>query len=310
MSYLLSLPALCGLIILAAVYPTAQASPDADGYADWYTIEMVIFARDAASTEDWPQTLSLKYPDAVDRLVDPAVQNDTDNVDPTATGPDLSSAVAAEPANLPGTDDGTASAMLEAQGQGEIAATAAGPTAHQLLPLEAGLLSAQAAALAKAPGHRLLRHLRWQQPLTGRQTATPVLIQGGEQYDDHYQLEGTIKLAVERYLHLNTDLWLSEFVPADGDDSNPWPLLPKPPQPRQASDSATADPLRSNAAAQSFWFFDNPFQQWASNEFAVARTVTMRQDRRMRSNEIHYLDHPLMGILVTVTPYQPESPAE
>jgi hypothetical protein len=29
----------------------------------------------------------------------------------------------------------------------------------------------------------------------------------------------------------------------------------------------------------------------------------LQQSRRMRSNEVHYLDHPLFGIIVQVTPY-------
>ena len=30
----------------------------------------------------------------------------------------------------------------------------------------------------------------------------------------------------------------------------------------------------------------------------------------MRSNELHYIDHPLLGILVIVTPIKPPEPAE
>ncbi len=32
----------------------------------------------------------------------------------------------------------------------------------------------------------------------------------------------------------------------------------------------------------------------------------MRQSRRMRSKELHYLDHPLFGLLVQIIPYDPE----
>jgi hypothetical protein len=31
----------------------------------------------------------------------------------------------------------------------------------------------------------------------------------------------------------------------------------------------------------------------------------MHDHRRMRSGELHYLDHPLMGVLVLVIPYGP-----
>lgn len=34
----------------------------------------------------------------------------------------------------------------------------------------------------------------------------------------------------------------------------------------------------------------------------------LRQSRRMRSNELHYVDHPLFGIVAQVTPYDPPPP--
>ena len=34
--------------------------------------------------------------------------------------------------------------------------------------------------------------------------------------------------------------------------------------------------------------------------------VLMQQSRRMRSNELHYLDHPLLGVVVKLTPLDEE----
>ena len=34
----------------------------------------------------------------------------------------------------------------------------------------------------------------------------------------------------------------------------------------------------------------------------------MKQSRRMRSNETHYMDHPRFGIVARVTPYESEQP--
>lgn len=46
---------------------------------------------------------------------------------------------------------------------------------------------------------------------------------------------------------------------------------------------------------------------------AVASTpslIRMTQTRRMRSNEMHYYDHPLFGVLVKITPYGTQKQAE
>lgn len=34
--------------------------------------------------------------------------------------------------------------------------------------------------------------------------------------------------------------------------------------------------------------------------------ITQRQARRMRSNEIHYIDHPIIGVVVKITPASDE----
>ncbi|MDH5613055.1 MAG: peptidoglycan binding protein CsiV [Gammaproteobacteria bacterium] len=36
----------------------------------------------------------------------------------------------------------------------------------------------------------------------------------------------------------------------------------------------------------------------------------IKSQRRMRSNELHYIDHPLLGILILVSPIKPPEPAE
>ncbi len=36
--------------------------------------------------------------------------------------------------------------------------------------------------------------------------------------------------------------------------------------------------------------------------YPFRHAVPMRQSRRMRSNEVHYLDHPLLGVVIKFTP--------
>jgi len=38
------------------------------------------------------------------------------------------------------------------------------------------------------------------------------------------------------------------------------------------------------------------------------RTFRFNEHRRMRSKELHYIDHPLMGMLVLITPHEPPNP--
>ena len=46
----------------------------------------------------------------------------------------------------------------------------------------------------------------------------------------------------------------------------------------------------------------------ASKEHENTNTISMRQHRRVISSEIHYFDHPYMGMVIQIRKYQPQSP--
>jgi hypothetical protein len=159
--------------------------------------------------------------------------------------------------------------------------------------------------------YRLLFHQAWRQPIRNRNESENILIRGGDQFDNHYELEGYINLSVERYLHIDTDLWLSTFVHKNDGESEPWPKLPSVPLGSVASSSTVYNDNFSsatNTTNNTATFFDNPFVDTMASQFSVARSITLRQHRRMRSNELHYIDHPLMGLLIKITPYELPEP--
>lgn len=168
------------------------------------------------------------------------------------------------------------------------AAAAAAP--FQRLPAEALRLARDAAALDRA-GMRVLFHGAWRQEPLARDRADSVLIQGGRRFGAHHELEGYVTLGLERYLHIDSDLWLSRFG-AVADAAAEGPQLPSPPVETGETPSAAEDPAAG---------------------YAVEQLAVLREQRRMRSGELHYLDHPRFGALVLVTPVEaapaPEAPA-
>ncbi len=138
--------------------------------------------------------------------------------------------------------------------------------------------------LTPGRGYRPLFSARWRQPIPER-NAVPVRIQGGQVLaDGQPELVGEISLDRGRYLHLRTSLYLR---------------LPLSEQTRvtlrPAAHNDTSAPTLTQAD-------DQPLLQVASTR-PSRLTVKMEQGRRMRSDEIHYLDHPLFGLLIRVTPY-------
>ncbi len=138
-------------------------------------------------------------------------------------------------------------------------------------------------ALRRSPEHRLLFHSLWRQPMPQADEATAVYVAGGRRFGGRHELQGSLAV------HFNdgrdrvvaaADLWLTEFSrePPAGDR---WTLPPPPPS---APDAGA----------------DGGEKPWHP-----ARVYHLRQNREMRSREFHYLDHPALGLVVSVAPWEP-----
>lgn len=128
------------------------------------------------------------------------------------------------------------------------------------------------------------------------QSAGPVIAPGPATPNatvDQPRLEGTVQFYVSRYMHFEVHLAYLTSRPAQPDSPNGAP-----------GDTAAADGqamgLPANISATGMT---------APNVSAQpARTPVVFQideERRVRSGELHYFDHPGFGVLVQVTPYTP-----
>lgn len=124
----------------------------------------------------------------------------------------------------------------------------------------------------------------WRQPTESRTGALPILIQGGKRFGDYFELEGTIALHVSRYLHLSSDLRLHKYVEQIAPSNKWWN--------EEENQSAPTNNTYT------------PVTETAVPNYVSIRTVRLLESRRMRSGELHYLDHPIIGIMVKVVPYE------
>ncbi len=275
----------------------AQAPGDSP---QWYQVELIIFERrqnmgGGPDTEVWPRNIALAYPPNVRYLADPGQQ-----VIESGNTTEPNDAVTQEQPFVP----------LE-QGQFELADSAR--------------------AIERDSGLRLLFHEAWRQPMVPFQQAPAIVISGGEKYDEHHELEGSITFSVSRYLHMHTNLWLTEFESNYGQAIGQWPPLPRPPQKlSELSDDELAvdlnftepqpvfNPWNSNETSYNGTgggfelsqqggntFQLNNYGYLSQQPFVTKNIVTLQQQRRMRSDELHYVDHPRLGILVLITSYDP-----
>lgn len=164
-------------------------------------------------------------------------------------------------------------------------------------------LAEEKAALESSRNYRVLYHQSWVQPVPGRNDIVPIRIDAGDVYGSQHELQGYLDLYVERYLHLSTDLQLIRYAQTDnpfrlidenatsglGDEAMPYMGL---------SLDQESNTLDSNV-------FDTDIITSNNNQYYVAtESIEMKQRRRMRSSELHYIDNPELGLLIYIVPLE------
>ncbi len=149
-------------------------------------------------------------------------------------------------------------------------------------------LKSEADKLRKSPRYTVLKHFAWRQPGLSAKQAIPLRIRAGQAYRTEnvneasglsYEVDGTIKVVLGRYLHVYTDLLFSRpiiqvaksKIAADQEDGAPEKII-------YENILSTTD--QANARLYGF---------------------SVKQHRRMRSKKLHHVDHPLMGMLIYAT---------
>jgi hypothetical protein len=136
--------------------------------------------------------------------------------------------------------------------------------------------------LERSSDHRLLYHGLWRQAVRQSSNAVPIYIEGGLRYGDNHELQGSVTIRFnenEDRVVVDTHIWLIEYSIVK-DSSSEWKLPQVPESIRRES--------RENPS--SLTYFPN-------------NVYVMDQSREMRSNEFHYLDHPALGLVISVKPY-------
>lgn len=140
-------------------------------------------------------------------------------------------------------------------------------------PAENFVLAREANRIARAGIGRVLFHGRWLQRVPERETPDPILIRAGEQLTAPWQVQelvGSVSVTMGRYLHFQAQLFL--HGPGFG-------LLP----------TGAAMNADGTAALQ-------------VRPLPGRRYMVLSESRRMRSGELHYLDHPKLGLVVRIDP--------
>ena len=198
------------------------------------------------------------------------------------------------------------------------------PVAFRRLNSDELKLNDDADRIDKASDLELLEHFGWRQPGLADDQAVAVKVSipakvmhesedaatanntvaSGDtpQPAEPPRLEGTLKLILSRYLHIDADLLYREPLKSDEMPGTSAVTTP-------VTNDATTTPLNTAAPVHQPDLFMLAEHAGANENQALYHVYRMQQSRRMRSGELHYLDHPVFGLVVKVTPYEPPAPA-
>ena len=286
----------------------------------WYQVELLVFSQPGGQgSEQWDALPVLEYPGTSRFLVYPqeiaarkAAHQGPSELDDLGrlwlrleqdSGedeiPDARELVSGEGAAVPESAAPPRAARLT-------------PTPFIALPGRDSEFYGKAAYMQRAGGYRTLFHERWVQPVASEGKAIPIVIDRSGDRGDWPVLQGSVKIHISRFLHLETNLWLNtrgEYFP-----DNAW-RMPAPPlgPPAVIVEEAEPEPEEetyfiSEPAAAELADPNEPLlsEQESGPVYPWRHAVALQQKRRMRSNEIHYLDHPLLGVVVLFTPLDAE----
>ena len=187
-------------------------------------------------------------------------------------------------------------------------------------------LNESSRALDRQAQYNVLFHEAWRFSADELEQDPWVIIKAGKQYMDRFEIEGSLRFYKSRFLHFQSDLWLLEFDPQS--DTANMIELPDFPTREQASlgDSYVIADIQFNEERIEDFFIDAPEKNFnetaivesSKSEMQAAEEIqqprrypvktlwTFDQSKRLEEQQSYYIDHPKMGVLLTIIPYEPE----
>ena len=270
--------------LLAAL--TMLFSAQAVGQDRWFQIEATVFtneSRFARDAEYWlPNQPELSFPESIRRL---ATVQDKLLIGAFLTAEDNSQETAAAPNEETLRSQRILSMGPEPErGADEFRLFDVLRDEYLDLPARLSDFSQTNRALERSPDHKLLFHGHWRQRVVSADEATSIYIEGSRRRDSLPILNGSLTIRFNDQkdrVVVDANLWLIEAA-GNTERSAEWPL---PEIPAAVSDPTSGTTRSAKYPAASF------------------RVYPMQQSREMRSNEFHYLDHPALGLIIAVRPY-------
>ena len=248
----------------------------------WYQIDVIVFRLKTEEPDDeyWPD-IAASYPWNVTAIT----RGGTEQARPLRLSQLVQMQADLRAINTSGGRSGFDARAPSSVDFGRLLAAAETPESHAFEPVRSSL-SKLIRRLNRAADVEVLGEQSWQQPIT--KTPGPVMIQAGERFDDRYEIEGTLSFSRSRYLHVRVELWLTRF------------------QARFRRTRPVAPSLLAGLDAKTLAAnHDLVAVERRRGQYTATSVHRLKESRKLRLDELHYLDHPLFGVIVKISRHTP-----
>ncbi|MCB1697748.1 MAG: hypothetical protein KDI10_17175 [Halioglobus sp.] len=210
------------------------------------------------------------------------------------------------------------------------------PRPYVILPRSYQEFAGKADVMQRSGRYPVLFHETWVQPLEPEPSSLPIVLDRSGDSQQWPALQGSVRLYLSRYLHIETNLWLNtagQYLPGT------W-RMPAPPfgppsliiEEEEVVDMAAAIDGVPGESAPATEATTAVVELAASGDTVTAvaadpagdavagvavveavapvypyrHAVLLQQTRRMRSGEVNYIDHPMLGAIIKFTPVTAE----
>ena len=158
------------------------------------------------------------------------------------------------------------------------------------LPRNDFLLNTESGILSRSNRYEVISQVAWRMPVDDSIKEKPVKISASSSEGHRFLLSGSVTVSTSRYLHVDTNLWLNELAPealfteitGNNDTQRFGDVAEK--------GVRTGPMIRLNPQ-------DAPLR--------ITRNFQLKEKRRIKkSDEVQYLDSPVIGVLFKLTPYE------
>lgn len=366
----------CGMLApTLAINSSIAQETDGPQQRSWYQVEVVIFTQQGyAGSEQPPRKYSLDFPDNILQLLDtdyignnyPVIDSNVSEPeraipvveveDPAlafatpAFGTEVMEPVDSEPLLTPllvpgitNNNGSEISAIQDAEPEPEEEKIYIPEYEKPFIKLDRELrdLNDSVRALDRRAKYNVVFHEAWRFGADKNAADPWVLIKAGKQFQNRFEIEGSLRFYKSRFLHFQSDLWLASFADDSLDNSldnslinrepAQWielPAFPAIPEPSLSDDQENLESLEvsiDEADLENF-FLGSPAtkiseseQREEQEEEPELETATIQptryplsslwvfdQSKRLEEQQNYYLDHPKMGILVRIKPHKVE----